>query len=180
MPLRKTISAIAISLAAVTALSGTAVACMANAPFVVEDVRQADIVIDGVLTGYKVVSPGRPGTLDDYGLLTIRVDEALRGEVSGEVQIYWWNSTFAMPEKVKLGERVLVAAARANHAGLPLRGTSATVYGSRRPDLPQLLQAPCAPAFLLPYTPVAAQNIVTLLDGGTVAPHDYFAAGWLY
>jgi hypothetical protein len=149
-------------------------ACRASTPLVVEDIRQADLVFTGRLVRYELVSPGRPNSLDEYALLTVRVDTVLKGTASGDVQLYWWNSTFGVPKTMEAAGPVLVAATSAAAKSLPLRGPSATVFASRRPDLPQILQAPCSSAFILPDSPTAEENVRTILAGGTAPPFDYW------
>jgi hypothetical protein len=148
-------------------------ACIDIAPFEIEDIRQADAIFGGKIIRYERVSPGRPNSLDDYGLLTVRVDEVLKGHVRGEVQLYWWNSTFGVPEE-EIESSVLIAAVDAKRKMLPLRGASATVFPTRRPDLLQLMQAPCSSPFLLDYTDQTVGNVRKILRGEAVGPHDYF------
>ena len=149
-------------------------ACLMKAPFYIEDITQADVVFSGTLVRYEMVSPGRPDSLDEYGLLTVRVDKVLKGEVSGDVQLYWWNSTFGVPRTYEAKGPILIAAIRADGKGLPLRGPSATVFPTRRPDLLQIMQAPCSDAFILPYAPRTEEDIKIILGGGAVARRNYF------
>lgn len=148
-------------------------ACMMDAPFHIEDIRLANMVFSGTLVRYERVSPGRPDSLDDYGLLIVKVDHTLKGDAKGEVQLYWWNSTFGVPETLAVGGRMIFAAVRADQPGPPLRGPSATVFATRRPDLPQLLQAPCSSAFMLPYSQKSEDNIRAILNGEPAASFNY-------
>ena len=160
---------------AVAAAAQPAKACRMNARFHVEDIRHADVVFAGRLIRYELVSPGRPNTLDEYGLLTVRVHRVLKGRVSGDVQLYWHNSTFAMPRSMERGRPVLIAAVRADRPGLPLRGPSGTVFGTGRPDLLQVMQAPCSSPFILHASQTTVDSIRTILRGGSVAPRDYYS-----
>jgi len=150
-----------------------AAACMMKAPFQIEDIAQADAIFTGRLIRYELVSPGRANSLDEYGLLTVRVDKVLKGKVSGDVQLYWWNSTFGVPKTLPFDGPIIVAASGVERTGLPLRGPSATVFPSRRPDLLQVLQAPCSSPFILPYVAKSEDNIRAVLRGETVAPFNY-------
>lgn len=166
--------ALSLPLFAVATLPQSASACMTDAPFHIEDIRQADVVFSGQLIHYEVVSPGRPDSLDEYGILTVRVSEVFKGKVSGDVKLYWWNSTFGMPKTMERKQPIMIAATRADSEGLPLRGPSATVFATRRPDLLQVMQAPCSDPFILAYSEMGAANIRTILGGGKVKPYDYF------
>jgi hypothetical protein len=151
-----------VLLAILASMAQPAYACMDIAPFVIEDVRQADAVFSGRLIDYRRISPSRPQSLDDYGLLTVRVDEVLKGDVAGEVQLYWWNSTFGVPEEMDHADRVrpiIIAAIRADRPSPPLRGPSATISPTQRPDLLQILQAPCSSPFILPHSTDAVEKV---------------------
>ena len=148
--------------------SHAANACIDFAPLELEDIRHSDAVFTGRVVRYEIVSPGVPDTLDDYALLTIRVDEAIKGNVAGDVELYWWNSTFDFPEPLRMTEPAAFAAVTADRSSLPLRAASGTVFASRRPELLQLLQAPCSSPFILPASPKALVDIRTILRGGSV------------
>lgn len=121
------------------------------------------------------MSPGRPESLADYGLLTVHVDTVIKGTVPKKVQLYWWNSTFGLPESLEIETPLLIGAVSAEGQNLPVRVGSATVFPTRRPDLLQLLQAPCSEPFLLDDTSQNVENVRTILGGGSVTPYDYFA-----
>lgn len=150
-----------------------ATACWTWTPLHIEDIGQADAIFTGRVIRYELVSPGRPNSLDEYALLTVRVDKVLRGEIAGDVQLYWWNSTFGVPRTMAFDGPIIIAASGAGRTGLPLRGPSATVFPSRRPDLLQILQAPCSSPFILPYAAKSENNIRAQLRGETVAPFEY-------
>lgn len=157
-------------------LPNAAEACIDIAPFEIEDLRQADAVFSGRLVRYEIVSPGRSNTLDEYGLVTVQVDQVFKGKASGQVQLYWWNSTFGMPEELLVTEPALFAAVRSDSEGLPLRGPSATIFPSRRPDLMRVLQAPCSGKFILPYSKNDANDVRAILNGGSVEGAEGFPA----
>jgi hypothetical protein len=146
-------------------------ACITFAEFEMEDIRKADLLFSGSVLRYEIVSSRRPGEFKEYGLITVRVRETLKGDIGGDVQLYWGNSTFGMPEELRLTDPALFAAVAPGKNTLPLRGGSATIFPSRRPDHLQVLQAPCAGAFMLPYARGSAENVRKILAGGSV---DYF------
>ncbi|MEO9599540.1 hypothetical protein [Parasphingorhabdus sp.] len=145
---------------------------MKFAEFEVEDIRQADAIFSGSVLSYEIVSSSNPGTLEDYGLIKVRVEESLKGDIAGDVQLYWWNSTFGMPEELNLTDPALFAVVAPGENSLPLRGSSATIFPSRRPDLLQVFQAPCAGAFMLPYASGSAENVRRILQGESIDLYD--------
>jgi hypothetical protein len=169
IPVRPIVRAVAATLVAFTFVAGlepqSVQACMSNLPLRPEDARQADVVFTGRLLKYERVSPDGQESLRNYGLFTIRIETVLKGQITGDIQLYWWNSTFAIPTEWTRGENLLVAAIHADHPGLPLRGPSATVFPSRRPDLLQVLQAPCSSAFIFPSSPDNIETMQAVLAG---------------
>ena len=150
---------------------------MTFAEFEVEDIRQADAIFSGSVLSYEIVSPSNPGTLEEYGLIKVRVEETLKGDIAGDVQLYWWNSTFGMPEELYLTDPALFAVVAPGENPLPLRGSSATIFASRRPDLLQVLQAPCAGAFMLPYASGSAEIVRRILEGESIGFYDNLVPG---
>lgn len=166
--------AMTLALLTIAGLPQPAIACRMVAPFHLEDLKQADTVFTGKLVRYQRISPGRPDTLDDYGLLTVQVSKVFKGKVSGDVQLYWWNSTFGVPKTVDKPGTILIAAVAPDTKPLPLRGSSATVFGTRRPDLLQVMQAPCSSPFILSSSKSLEDNVRTILRGGVAAPYSPF------
>lgn len=139
------------SLVALAALSASAQACITEAPFVIDDIKSADAIFIGDVTRYSVegCDPDDFRRLLCYALVDVDVSETLFGEERGNWTLYWWNTTFGVPDDWEY-ESPLIFAGRWNKSrGLPLRGGSATVYASNRPDLLQVLQAPCSQPFFL-------------------------------
>ena len=122
-------------------------ACYTQAEFKFEDVVLANTVFVGDLVKYEVIKPNQEFDLSEYAIMTFAVSEYLGGKLSKKrLDVYWHNSTFAIPSKLK-NDRYLVAVTTNKQP--PLRGPSATIFPSQRPDLPSVLQAPCADPFLL-------------------------------
>ena len=137
----------------------SASACIDFAQFELADMATADAILVGEITDYQIVSTGESGLVSDYAIITMVVDRALKGYGTGEVDLYWSNSTFEMPEELSVTQPALVAVVRGESEGLPLRGPSATIFPSERPDLMQVLQAPCSSPFILPYSKAVAQAV---------------------
>jgi len=154
-------------------VASTATACIDIVPFEIDDIRHADAVFTGTLIDYHVAEGPKRYSLNKYGLLTFRVDTVIEGKLPRTIQLYWWNSTFSLPESMDGGQRLIVAAVDSGKR-LPLRGASAYVQSSMRPDLQQVLQAPCSAPFLLPYTEPSVANVVKVLRGQETGDYDYF------
>ncbi len=175
--LDKVIRRCAMVFIGLAAMPDTALACIDIAPFEISDISSADLVVAGELAAYAKVSHGGRRGLSDYAILTVRVQSTLKGEAPRMVQLTWDNSTFSEPEMMVLGEKVIVAAVRPGGAGLPLRGPSATVLSAPRPDKMQVLQAPCAPAFILPYSAQSEKNLRAILRGEPVGEFNFHTGG---
>lgn len=152
----------ALMLLVVMSYSKTSHACRTNAEFKIEDVVLADSVFIGQLVKYEVLKPKAAFDLSAYAVLTFVVEEHIGGKVSkGRIDVYWHNSTFGMPASLNLN-RYLVAVATDMQP--PLRGPSAAIFPSQRPDLPSVLQAPCAAPFLLEPTTQNIEQVTNLLN----------------
>jgi hypothetical protein len=157
--------------AIVLALSASepALACRTYSKIVLDDVRYADVVVVGRISGYRIVrdeafrqemlsnpnlSPegrrmyeGRDSLLPDYARFEIQVDEVLFGSAPNRLSVTWDNSTFGEPEEMGVGP-FLIALRRPSSTTPPLRGPSATILPNAEPDLYTVLQAPCSSPFL--------------------------------
>lgn len=162
------------ALAAIGLAPTPASACITFAPFEFEDIRQADAVFVGSVERYEIVEyEDEGGVARDYGLITVDVKRTIKGKVPDTVQLYWGNSTFALPDRLQAANPSIFAAVRAESAGLPLRGPSATIFPSHRPELLQLLQAPCSGGFILPYAEDIDRDIRAILRGESIATEDF-------
>lgn len=163
----------AVLILGLAASSGEAQACRIDAPLKPGDIRYADVVVMGRIANYEIVldqqarqdrkdllarSPDMPAEvrkslqsqtefMSDYARFTVIVDEVLVGKAPKTLTVTWDNSTFDEPETMAPG-RYLVALRNSKSASPPLRGPSATILASRQPELPTVLQAPCAPPFI--------------------------------
>jgi hypothetical protein len=146
-------------------VSSAAFACLGVAPRVMEDIKQADIVFEGEVISYKRKGcPKSDPSLKCFGLIRVRVDETYYGEHRKAWTLYWWNSTFRVPEQWER-DRLMIFAAKWNDGrSLPLRGPSATVFETKRPDLPQVLQAPCSSPFFLSADDETRKEVRALIE----------------
>ncbi len=152
--------------AALSAMFAGANACMKDAPFVIEDVKLADVVFQGDVERYSVkgCALGETRTLFCYSLIDVSVTETFYGEKRDHWTLYWWNSTFGVPDDWEYEKSMIFAGRWEGSARPPLRGPSATVYASERPELLQVLQAPCSTPFILEPSPGTVAKVRSLVD----------------
>lgn len=147
----------------VLSYSGTSHACRTTAKFKIEDIVLANAVFVGELVKYEVIKPIEDFDLSAYAVLTFVVVEDIGGEMREKrIEVYWHNSTFGMPSSLNLG-RYLVAVTTDKQP--PLRGPSAAIFASQLPELPSVLQAPCADPFLLEPNKQNLEQVKNLLKG---------------
>ena len=143
--------------------SDAAHACVIRAAFRIEDVVLADAVFVGELVNYQLFKPRPDFDLSEYAVLTFIVQERLRGKSKDKrLRVHWRNSTYGMPSSLRIG--VYLVAVTTTGRQPPLRFGSATIFPSSRPDLPSVLQAPCADAFLLEPTSERLEEVRSLLS----------------
>jgi hypothetical protein len=141
-----------------------AIACMMNAGFNPEDIKYASVVVIGRITNYEIVRPKKDYALSDYARFKVLVDEVLVGQPPKVISVTWDNSTFGEPEKMAEGP-YLIGLRDPGAKRPPLRGPSATVLPSPEPEALTVLQAPCAPAFIIKATSDSAKKIREILNG---------------
>lgn len=151
-------------------------ACMMMAGLKLEDIKFASVVVIGRIVNYEIArsndevsefwrkSSGRKDVLSDYARFNVLVDEVLFGHPPTVIPVTWDNSTFGEPKEMKEGP-YLIALREPGSKIPPLRGPSATVLPTPEPNLMTILQAPCAPAFILEATSAEAKTIRDMLGG---------------
>lgn len=160
---------------AMTAAPSWATACAMYRPWDPQDVRDADAVVVGRVSGYRVVldqegrrrnreimardpemaailGRGEPrGLLSDVASFDLRVDQVLVGSVPRRMRVRWDPSTFGSPDEMPDG-RYLVA--------LRVPGPDA-----RDPSAFMVFRQPCSGAFLLPGGSPDAVAVLRVLAG---------------
>jgi hypothetical protein len=184
--MRSCLYAIVFSLSA-TLVAKPTNACMVREAINIEDIKYASVVVIGRITDYELVpdqtvrqernkkyleeylaspnlSPqdkkalaGRKATMSDYARFSVLVDEVLVGKPQKVLQVTWVNSTFGEPEKLEEGP-FLIALREPGTKMPPLRGPSATIRPTPEPHLFTMLQAPCAPPFMLKAASAEKKN----------------------
>ena len=138
-------------------------ACRAHAALELSDIQYASVVVVGRIENYEIVQPTDARSnfwrskskskriLSDYARFDVVVDEVLAGHPPQVIPVTWDNSTFGEPDAMK-AVPYLIGLREPGSKTLPLRGPSATILPSPEPDSLTVLQAPCAPAFILEAT----------------------------
>lgn len=163
-------------------------ACMAMARLEPSDIKFASVVVIGRVVDYEVVldqkvRKERKEMLDsypdkstefwrlmseqtqflsDYARFKVVVDEVLVGQPPRVITVTWDNSTFGEPDTMKEGP-YLIGLREAGSTIPLLRGPSATILPSPEPTSLTVLQAPCAPAFILGATSAEAKAVRAIL-----------------
>jgi hypothetical protein len=146
------IAALLVSIVA----SQSAHTCLIRAALVLNDVRHADVVLVGRISGYRIVRDNAErqrmlslpnlsskmrkfyqdptqSLLLDYARFDVQVDEVLFGKAPRRVSVTWDNSTFGEPENMPAGPFV-IALRKPGSAMPPLRGPSATILPNPEPS----------------------------------------------
>lgn len=137
---------------AMALVPGAGMACEVMSRFQITDLAGADIVVAGEVTGYQVLSE-----LDGTALITVDVDQVLKGDVEGET-VFVWNAGMAEgpgPEKAQ-GRVLLGAMAVGSQVGAS--------FGDARPDLPRLGQTICSEVWMVPADEPVMAEARALLD----------------
>lgn len=154
-----------MAIAAIALVPRPSSACGFPAPFEIDDIKLADAIVIGRVSNYEV--------RERYAALTIDVERAFEGEeyvtdprlgYGQQVSVSWQNSTFNLPEEIT-DERRIFALQQAGSESPPLRGPSAAIHGDPQGYEYTILQAPCAPPFMFPYSMIGQENIQTIIDG---------------
>lgn len=165
-------------------------ACRLAASLNLDDIKYASVVVVGRVLDYEIVldqavrkerkemldrsadkstkfwrlMSEQKDFLSDYARFRVLVDEVLVGQPASVISITWDNSTFGEPEKMKEGP-YLIGLREPGSKSPPLRGPSATILPSPESKSLVVLQAPCAPAFILEATSAEARKIREMLGG---------------
>lgn len=165
-------------------------ACLAMSGLKLDDIKYASVVVIGRIVDYEIVldqkvRKERKEMLDrstdkkseywrmmseqkhfmsDYARFRVLVDKVLVGKSPKVIYVTWDNSTFGEPENMKKGS-YLFGLREPGSKSPPLRGPSATILPAPDPKSLTVLQAPCAPAFILESTSAEAKTIKKMLSG---------------
>jgi hypothetical protein len=169
-------------------MSNSAAACVASARFDPTDVQYANTVVIGRIENYRIIRDlaarerwhalnrkllAQPdidaefrkflqkepeGFLPDFARFDIVVAEVLAGTAPERLTVTWNNSTYGEPSALP-DVPMMIALQDARSRKPPLRGVSAYISPAPDPDLPTVLQAPCADAFLFEAASLRAKAV---------------------
>jgi hypothetical protein len=150
-------------------LAKPASACKMTVDLNLDDIKYASVVVIGRIVEYEIVldqavrkERKEKSFLSDYAHFTVLVDEVLAGQPPRIISVTWDNSTFGEPETMEEGP-YLIGLREPDSQMPPLRGPSATVLPSPEPESLTVLQAPCAPPFILGTSSAEAKTIRDML-----------------
>lgn len=139
-----------ILVAALVALSpGAGVACTQLAPFEMKQIGGADLVFVAEVTAYQDL-----GTPAGAALVTVEVEEALKGRARGEIVLIWNGGMAMAAQEARAMGRVLIGAKRGGRIAV------SDMVPDLRPDLPAIIQPNCGEVWMRPATDetIAAAN----------------------
>jgi hypothetical protein len=116
-------------------------ACTYLEPFEIGRIGAAEIVVVGKVTGYEPLPVHGVGA----ALVTVAVEEVLKGEAAGEVTFVWNGGMAQGPHESRATGRVLIGAAKGGRAVNPM-------WPDARPDLPSMVQPYCGEVWMVPAT----------------------------
>lgn len=127
----------------VAAAFGTvpAAACTVLEPFDVAQIGGAELVLVGKVTAYEDL-----GTPSGAALVTVAVEEVLKGRIKGEVTLVWNGGLAQGPHEARARGRVLIGAMRGGRLVVTSR------IHDERPDLPSIVQPYCGEVWMQPAT----------------------------
>jgi hypothetical protein len=129
---------------AVLPVSGTA--CTLLEPFQMDRIAGAELVLVGEVTGYAPVSGAW-----NAALVTVRIDETLKGRMTGEVTFVWNGGMAQGPHEARAKGQVLIGAMKGGRIAL------STLVPDERPDLPSIIQPYCGEVWMQPALPAVVK-----------------------
>lgn len=133
-------------------MPGAGMACAVLSPVDLAALPGADLVLVGEVTGYEDLPDP-----DGAALVTLQVEEALKGEASGQVVLVWNSGMAQGPHAARAQGRVVLGAMLPGSA-------SEAAFADARPDLPELAQAMCGEVWMVPATDEALATVRAALE----------------
>lgn len=119
-------------------------ACTVLTPFEMGQIGGAELVLVGTVTGYVPVKDSWQSAL-----VTVEVEEVLKGRAKGEVTFVWNGGLAQGPHESRAKGRVLIGAMKGGRLVVSDRTPDA------RPDLPSIIQPYCGEVWMQPATKTA-------------------------
>jgi hypothetical protein len=130
-----------MTIVAAVLVAGPASACTVLQPFEMAQIGGADLVLVGEVSAYEDL-----GTPWGAALVTVSVDEVLKGEGDGEITFIWNAGMAQGPHEGRAKGRVLIGAKRGG------RIVVSDLTPDVRPDLPSIVQPYCGEVWMQPAT----------------------------
>ncbi|WP_103258603.1 hypothetical protein [Tabrizicola aquatica] len=121
--------------------AGRASACPVLEPFDMAQIGGAELVLIGEVTAYEQLGGPLGGAL-----VTVAVEEVLKGRSGDEVTFIWNRGMAQGPHEVLARGRVLIGAMRGGRLVVTSR------VPDMRPDLPSIIQPYCGEVWMQPAT----------------------------
>jgi hypothetical protein len=115
-------------------------------PFDISQISGAELVIVGKVTGFQMLDERWAAAL-----VTIEVEDALKGRAFGEVTFVWTGGMAMGPQENRAEGRVLVAAMKGGRIAVTDR------VPDLRPDLPSIIQPYCGEVWMQPALPATVK-----------------------
>lgn len=139
--MRKIVMAVALAL-----MPGIGAACEVLEPFQMARIDGAELVIVGEVIGYQDL-----GTAWGSALVTVQVDEVLKGRANGEITFIWTGGMAQGPHESRATGRVLIGAMKGGRIAVT------TMVPDLRPDLPSVIQPYCGEVWLQAASPAVVE-----------------------
>ena len=127
---------------AISVLAGPVMACAILSPFEMSQIPAADLVVVGEVTEYEDLD-----AIWGAALVTVRIEQALKGRAKGEVTFLWTAGMAQGPHRERASGRVLIGAMAGGRIAVTTR------VPDLRPDLPSVVQPYCGEVWMQPATP---------------------------
>jgi hypothetical protein len=128
-------------------------ACTYLEPFDMANLPGAELVVVGTVTAYQEL-----GTAWRAALVTVEVEEALKGRALGDITFIWNGGMAQGPHESRANGRVLIGAARGGRIAVSDMAPDA------RPDLPSIVQPYCGEVWMLPATDATVAKAKEVLE----------------
>ncbi|MBL9051671.1 MAG: hypothetical protein JNK19_16285 [Tabrizicola sp.] len=122
-------------------LPGTGQACTYLEPFDISQIGGAELVLVGKVTDFMPVENSWQSAL-----VTVEVDEVLKGEARGQITLVWNSGLAQGPHEKRARGRVLIGAMRGGRIAVT------DMTHDARPDLPKIVQPLCGDVWMQPAT----------------------------
>ena len=131
------------------ALSAPASACLVRRDFAIGDMAEADVIFTGSVRSYEVFSRDDLASIDAIGLIKVDVAESLKGDISGQVELFWSDGSAGLPREIETIDPALFAADKMSQRVRSHHKAFDAVSDRDAAHL-QLFAKPCSDPFIVP------------------------------